>query len=206
MSAATPAPSNAPSDPASPAVQLAVTREAQPAQNDMKNLDSLVVSYLRQRGHKGAERALREALGLPSPPPEGGEDDRESAEPPQKTVSDAELRKHLVPFWQKKDGSGENLLADSDVAMQSLMTGGVTTTSVASLLKVIGPGGADEILSLDPTDKHEGFRDLENWVEGSLDMYRVCIEYLLLLALHVFTIYVARIQTNLVSDILSLLP
>ena len=32
---------------------------------------------------------------------------------------------------------------------------------------------SDEILSLDPTDRHEGFKDLENWVEGSLDMYRV---------------------------------
>ena len=171
MAAATPAPSNAPSNPGSP-VTAQVTQETQPAGHDSKNVDSLVLSYLHQRGHKGAEKALREALGIPSPPLEGGEDDRESVEPPQQTVSDAELRKHLVPFWQK-DGAGKNALADSDVTMQGLMTGGVTTPSVASLLKAIGPGGADEILSLDPTDRHEGFKDLENWVEGSLDMYRV---------------------------------
>ncbi|KAH8120268.1 TFIID and SAGA subunit [Phellopilus nigrolimitatus] len=133
----------------------------------------MVLDYLRQRGHGGAERALREALGLPSPPAdEEGKDDNIGSEPPQTTVSDAELRKHLVPFWQKKDKPSENVLADAKVTMQSLLSGGVTTPSVAQLLETIGPGGADEILSLDPTDKHEGFRDLETWVEGSLDMYR----------------------------------
>lgn len=92
----------------------------------------------------------------------------------QSTVSDAELRKHLVPFFQRKDRPiGENALTDAALTLQSLQASGVTTSAVSSLLGNIAPGGADEILSLDPTDKHEGFRDLEAWVDGSLDMYRV---------------------------------
>ncbi|KAI5123609.1 hypothetical protein M0805_003425 [Coniferiporia weirii] len=170
MSAATPAPSNPPSD--SPSPSNAQAQDAGP-QNGSTNVDQMVLNYLKQRGHSGAERALRDALGLPSPPADDDvKDDSLSSDPPQKTVSDAELRKHLVPFWQKKDKPGENAFADAKVTMQSLLTGGVTTQSVADLIETIGPGGADEILSLDPTDKHEGFRDLETWVEGSLDMYR----------------------------------
>ncbi|KAL5534287.1 hypothetical protein ACEPAG_749 [Sanghuangporus baumii] len=166
MSAATPAPSNPPSEESSqhdPATQEPAT------QNGSANTDQLVIEYLRRHGHKDAERALRDALGLPSPPTE---DEATTSEPPKPTVSDAELRKHLVPFWQKKDKPGENVLADGKVAMQSLMNGGVTTPSVSQLLESINPGGADEILTLDPTDRHEGFRDLEVWVEGSLDMYQ----------------------------------
>nr|GAT44129.1 TFIID and SAGA subunit [Mycena chlorophos] len=45
-------------------------------------------------------------------------------------------------------------------------------TNIQSLLANIGPVGAEDILSLDPTDKQEGFRELEAWVDGSLDMYR----------------------------------
>ncbi|KAJ3552076.1 hypothetical protein NM688_g4350 [Phlebia brevispora] len=44
--------------------------------------------------------------------------------------------------------------------------------NIQSLIASIGPVGAEEILSLDPTDKQEGFRELEAWVDGSLDMYR----------------------------------
>lgn len=123
----------------------------------------MILEYLRKRGHKNAEQALREALE------DGGAEASETVV----TVSDEELRKHLVPFWEKKEGSGDNALSDGDITMQSLLTGGVTAPSVTKLLESIGPGGADEILSLDPTDRHEGFRDLEAWVDGSLDMYRV---------------------------------
>ena len=169
---ATPAQSNTPDASSPPAHEpQEVASTSQPQDDPAANVDQLVLDYLRQRGHGGAERALRDALGLPSPPAEV--DDSSTPETQPITVSDAELRKHLVPFWKKRDKSGENALADAKVSMQGLVTGGVTTSSVAKLIENINPGGADEILSLDPTDKHEGFRDLEAWVEGSLDMYRV---------------------------------
>lgn len=162
MSAATPAPSNPPSQPSSPInednmQQFDVEQEKPP------EVERMILEYLRKRGHKNAEQALREALE------DGGAEASETVV----TVSDEELRKHLVPFWEKKEGSGDNALSDGDITMQSLLTGGVTAPSVTKLLESIGPGGADEILSLDPTDRHEGFRDLEAWVDGSLDMYRV---------------------------------
>jgi len=128
----------------------------------------MILEYLHKRGHKNAEQALRDALNLPA-----NEHPEAEASEPVQTVSDEELRKHLVPFWEKKEGSGDNALSDGDITMQSLLTGGVTAPNVTKLLESIGPGGADEILSLDPTDRHEGFRDLEAWVDGSLDMYRV---------------------------------
>lgn len=172
MSAATPAPSNPASDHSSPAPP-----PQQDAADGSLSTDQMVLEYLRKRGHSSIERSLREALNLPSPvsTDENKDDDTSEGATAKPTVSDAELRKHLVPFWEKKGRASENALADASFTMQSLLTGGVTTPSVASLLSNIGPGGADEILSLDPTDRHEGFRDLEAWVDGSLDMYRVCI-------------------------------
>lgn len=201
MSAATPAPSNNSSD--SPSPVNPTSQETSP--QNVTSTDQMILTYLRDRGHRGAERALRHALNLPFD--EGESSKGEKVEPPQTTVSDVELRKHLVPFWQKKDRpTGENALADANLTMQSLLTSGVTTPSVASLLASIGPGGADEILSLDPTDKHEGFRDLEAWVDGSLDMYRVCPAFLTAVFRHLTQPITARIQAYFVSHLLSLLP
>ena len=136
-------------------------------------VEQMILEYLRRRGHKNAEQALRDALNLPPLEQQTEDGEGEPSEPVRTTVSEEELRKHLVPFWEKKEGSGDNALSDGDLTMQSFLTGGVTAPSVTKLLESIGPGGADEILSLDPTDRHEGFRDLEAWVDGSLDMYRV---------------------------------
>jgi transcription initiation factor TFIID subunit 5 len=173
MSAATPAPSNPPSEPSPP--PNANTAATETTTNDAASTEQLIIEYLRSRGHRNAERALREALNLPA---SGGEDSKESdseaSQEIQTTVSDAELRKHLVPFFQRKDRpAGENALTDASLTLQSLQSSAVTSPTVSALLGNIAPGGADEIISLDPTDKHEGFRDLEAWVDGSLDMYRV---------------------------------
>jgi hypothetical protein len=47
-------------------------------------------------------------------------------------------------------------------------------TSEPTLQGLVAALGADEILAADPGDKQRGFRELESWVDGSLDMYRVC--------------------------------
>ena len=181
MSAATPAPSNPPSETTPPPNQAASTDTPN---NDTSTTDQLVIEYLRSRGHKNAERALRDALNLP-PTDNSSTNDTTSdsdKQPIQTTVSDVELRKHLVPFFQRKDRpAGENALTDATLTLQSLQSTVATTSTVSDLLGNIAPGGADEIISLDPTDKHEGFRDLEAWVDGSLDMYRVSILRLLVL-------------------------
>ena len=78
-----------------------------------------------------------------------------------------------------------------------------SSSNIQNLIASIGPGGAEEILSLDPTDKQEGFRELESWVDGSLDMYRVRVLSSSLLKL--FTLSAARISTNPLPNILPFL-
>jgi len=203
MSAATPAPSNPPSPPSSP-LNDGTLLQLEAEQDKPSEVEQMILEYLRKRGHKNAEQALRDALNLP--PNEQAEDiGAEAPEPVQTTVSDEELRKHLVPFWEKKEGSGDNALSDGDIAMQSLLTGGVTASSVTKLLESIGPGGADEILSLDPTDRHEGFRDLEGWVDGSLDMYRVRAKTMCRVDVYVHST-IAGIQTDFIPNLLPFLP
>lgn len=49
--------------------------------------------------------------------------------------------------------------------------------STANLMTILSRAGMtiDEAMAKDPTDKQYGYRDLEAWVEGTLDMYRVSI-------------------------------
>jgi len=76
-----------------------------------------------------------------------------------------------VVYAQKPSRPGENVLNDSANVLQELTTMG-NPTNIQNLIASIGAVGAEEILSLDPTDKQDGFTELEAWVDGSLDMYR----------------------------------
>ncbi|KAH7883518.1 TFIID and SAGA subunit [Phlebopus sp. FC_14] len=152
MSAATPAASS--SGRVSPA-----HAGAQDTTLNANSADRLVLEYLRARGHKSAETALLEAI-------ESGTTDDTG-----KTVSSDDLIKSLAVYAQKPSRPGENVLKDSASVLQELTTMG-NPSSIQNLLASIGTVGAEEILAVDPTDKHEGFRELESWVEGSLDMYK----------------------------------
>ena len=88
------------------------------------------------------------------------------------TISTEELVKRLAVYAQKPSRPGENVLNDSANVLQELTTMG-NPTNIQNLIASIGAVGAEEILSLDPTDKQDGFTELEAWVDGSLDMYRV---------------------------------
>ncbi|KAG6912022.1 hypothetical protein DXG01_000270 [Tephrocybe rancida] len=114
---------------------------------NVSQLDRAVLEYLRSRGHTVAEKALLGELEITTP------DDKGKA---PETIDAEELVKTLAVFAHKPSRPGENILKDSSSVLQEL------TAMV----------GAEEILSLDPTDKQEGFRELEVWVDGSLDMYR----------------------------------
>ncbi|KAF8846313.1 TFIID and SAGA subunit [Paxillus ammoniavirescens] len=152
MSATTPAASS--SGGVSPA-----NVSTQDAMQNANPTDRLVLEYLRARGHKNAEASLLEAI-------ENG-----TAEDVGKTVSSDELVKSLAVYAQKPSRPGENVLKDNASVLQELTTMG-NPPSIQNLLASLGTVGAEEILSVDPTDKHEGFRELESWVEGSLDMYK----------------------------------
>lgn len=157
MSAETPASSQSPfaPSPSNPkdSVQNASTEE------------KAVLEYLRSRGHSAAEKALLSDI-------EAGSPDDSSSKQQQETIAANELVKTLAVFAQKPSRPGENVFKDPSSVLQELQTMG-NPTNIQNLIASIGSVGAEEILSLDPIDKQEGFRELEAWVDGSLDMYRV---------------------------------
>ncbi|KAI0053312.1 TFIID and SAGA subunit [Auriscalpium vulgare] len=149
MSAATPTASTP--DATSPAA----TSTLEPSSSS-NAVDRLVVEYLRARGHTTPEQ-LSDLLS--------GDD---KGKKPETTIPADELLKKIAVH---AGGSqpGQNTLKSASV-MQEIASG--SSSNIQNLISSIGPVGAEEILSLDPTDKQEGFRELESWVEGSLDMYR----------------------------------
>lgn len=131
-----------------------------------KAVDKVVVDYLRTRGHTDASERLQRALDSEDGSGDGGSVADES-------VSIAELVKELA----------ELLKPPAVPRQEEGMKEDVVTTSVQNLLASIGSVGAEDILSTDPLDRQAGYRELESWVDGSLDMYRVCVCVPLLTAL-----------------------
>lgn len=157
MSVATPTGSSQ-----SPAAPSPNTQEAT---SSIPATDRLIVEYLRTRGHSAAAKALLDAIEAASPNESGKQAD---------TIAAEDFVKLLSVFAQKPSRPGENILKDSANVLQELTAMG-NPVNIQNLIASIGTVGAEELLSLDPTDKQEGFRELEAWVDGSLDMYRVCV-------------------------------
>ena len=128
--------------------------------------DRIVIEYLRARGHTQAAKTLLEEFEASTSP----DDHSKSSD----SLGAEDLIKALAVFAQKPSRPGENILKDSSNVLQELTAMG-NPVNIQNLIASIGAVGAEELLSLDPTDKHEGFRELEAWVDGSLDMYRVCL-------------------------------
>lgn len=156
MSDATPAAESSSPEAASPSPQDAL--------QSASATDRMVIEYLRARGHNSAEQALIDAL-------ESSDTDK-GKQPETQTLSTDELVKRLAVYAQKPTRPGENVLKDSGNVLQELNTMG-NPVNIQNLIASIGSVGAEEILSLNPTDKQDGFTELEAWVDGSLDMYRV---------------------------------
>jgi transcription initiation factor TFIID subunit 5 len=137
---------------------------SQESTNAVNIADRIVLEYLRSRGHASAEKAFKEEMEASSPSDKGKQPE---------IIPPEELIKSLAIFAQSKSTRlADNALKDSSSVLQALSSRG-NSPNIQSLLASIGSVGAEEILSLDPTDKQEGFRELEAWVDGSLDMYRV---------------------------------
>ncbi|KAF5375198.1 hypothetical protein D9758_000352 [Tetrapyrgos nigripes] len=143
----------------SPAASSPPPQESDPFQN-VSAPERTVLEYLRARGYKAAEKALLDAIEATS------EEEKTKA-----TIAAEEMVKTLAVFSQSPSRPGENALNDSSNVVQELSAIN-SPASLQNLVASIGTVGAEEILSQDPTDKQEGFRELEAWVEGSLDMYR----------------------------------
>ncbi|KAH9837181.1 TFIID and SAGA subunit [Rhodofomes roseus] len=156
MSAATPAPSTP--DVTSPSGTNVATSET------ANGVNKAILDYLRDKGYKGAEKEFLTALETQ---PEAST----STSSTSSTISAEDLVKALSVYAQKANRPGENAFKDAASVLQELASMGNPAT-IQNLISSIDAVGAEEILSLDPTDKQEGFRELEAWVDGSLDMYR----------------------------------
>ena len=161
MSVATPAASSQSPGTSSPANAASLD-----SASNVTAIDRVIVEYLRARGHTAAEQALLDAIDDTSSDGKGKQPEAAT------TITAEELVKKLAIYAQRPSRPGENVLKDPTNVLQELTAMG-NPANIQSLIASIGSVGAEEILSLDPTDKHEGFRELEAWVDGSLDMYRV---------------------------------
>jgi transcription initiation factor TFIID subunit 5 len=161
MSTATPAASTP--EAASPAA----ANPPDAAASNLNETDKLVLNYLRSRGHAAAEKLLKESIESPSPT------DKTPGPSAANTISPEELAKRIAVYVQKPSQPDQNALSNSGTVVQEIAAM-PSPQDIQKLISSIGPVGAEEILSLDPTDKQEGFRELEAWVDGSLDMYKVC--------------------------------
>jgi transcription initiation factor TFIID subunit 5 len=150
------------STPTAPSPEGSTSQAAPETNQSFSFADRTILEYLRTRGHAQAAQALQDSIGDP--------DKGKSSE---SSISGEDLVKILAVFAQKPDRSGVNALRDSAAVLEELSKLG-NTPSIQNLLQSIGPVGAEDLLSSDPLDKQEGFRELEAWVDGSLDMYRVC--------------------------------
>ncbi|KAF9040543.1 TFIID and SAGA subunit [Panaeolus papilionaceus] len=137
--------------------------QTQDATQNIAPSDRIILEYLRSRGHAAAEKAFLEELETSSP------DD--SSTKASETLATEDLVKIVSVFAQKPSRPGENILKDSTNVLQELTAMG-NPVNIQNLIASISSVGAEELLTLDPTDKQEGFQELEAWVDGSLDMYR----------------------------------
>lgn len=140
------------------------------AESTISPTDRTILEYLRSKGYKGAEKEFLAAVEKPASDDKGKNPEATAAT--STTVSSEELVKSEAVQSQRPSRPGENALREPATALQELASLG-NSTNVQNLISSIDAVGAEEILSLDPTDKQEGFRELEAWVDGSLDMYRV---------------------------------
>lgn len=117
--------------------------------------DRIVLEYLRKRGHANAEKAFLESVEAATSSDKGKAKETE-------TVSAEDLVKLLIsPPTQKSSENG------------SRPSTSLSATGLKALLDNIGAPDTDELLNFEPSDRQQGYQELEAWVDGSLDMYRV---------------------------------
>ncbi|CCM05203.1 uncharacterized protein FIBRA_07412 [Fibroporia radiculosa] len=126
--------------------------------------DRAIIEYLRSKGYKGAEKEFIAAV-------EGGSSEDKGKKPDISAAASAIAQDEFVQAeasQSQRARTGSNAPQEHPAVLQGLGN----TSNIQTLLASIDDVDAEEILSLDPADKQEGFRELEAWVDGSLDMYR----------------------------------
>ncbi|PCH33720.1 TFIID and SAGA subunit [Wolfiporia cocos MD-104 SS10] len=133
-------------------------------------MDRKVLDYLQTRGYQAAARSFLADLKSSSSEDKSKQPEGTAAGP--STITAEDLVKAEAVQAQKAARTGENTLKESTNVLQELATMG-NPTNIQNLIASIDAVGAEDLLTRgDPTDQHEGYRELDMWVDGSLDMYR----------------------------------
>ncbi|PVG02303.1 WD40 repeat-like protein [Serendipita vermifera] len=129
-----------------------------------RDLDQLAAAVLKERGYADIAATIQARSG--------GLVSGVQAQPP---ITSAEfVNKHLP----RTKSTGENPFDKPGVVVRLANglthdpTGRNRSTPPTSSLTAMKDGGATQLLQGDPLNRQEAFRDLQAWVEGSLDMYK----------------------------------
>lgn len=147
---------------------------------DKATLDQSARNLLNSRGYP----ANKERSGTPSSIDKEAKDSKSEEGTRRATRSSARLQanqiqkdevvKSVAPYVAKSTTEPANALQETQVTAQALQAIPSTKEKLATLLTSVGAGnGSTDILALDPSDRLGGYSDLEAWVDGSLDMYKV---------------------------------
>ncbi|EOR04182.1 Transcription initiation factor TFIID subunit 5 [Wallemia ichthyophaga EXF-994] len=120
-----------------------------------ENHHDIVLEYLRRKGFSGAEEALKSDLtskGINA----GTNNHTQTLEELARQSADS-IKNHNQDDNIPPGPSKDSVLLDLVKLASNDHLGKVTT---------------DRLLLTDPTERERGFRDLDRWVEGSLDVYR----------------------------------
>lgn len=83
--------------------------------------------------------------------------------------------KSVAPYATAKTATDQaNVLQEPSVAADALKEIPQSQERLAQLLHAASGQGSADILALDPSDRLLGYSEFESWVDGSLDMYKVC--------------------------------
>jgi transcription initiation factor TFIID subunit 5 len=138
-----------------------------------KGLDQGTRILLNTRGYKdGAQTSDKDQ-----------KDNRTDDGPRRATRSSARLQasqtqkedvvKSVAPYFAKSQTDRTNVLQEPSTVADALKEIPQPQERLAQLLNAASHHGSKDILALDPTDRLTGYSELEAWVDGSLDMYKV---------------------------------
>lgn len=146
-----------------------------------KGLDQGSRSLLTARGYKDKDGIQ----GSDKDPKDNKNDDgprrstRSSARLQASQTQKEDVVKSIAPFAAKTSADRSNVLQDPSTAADALKEIPQPQERQAQLLNAASHQGSTDILALDPSERLTGYSELESWVDGSLDMYKVGFIYTL---------------------------
>ena len=138
-----------------------------------KGLDNGARSLLNNRGYRDTSQSVdkdpRDAKNDDVPRRSTRSSTRLQATQAQKE----DIVKAISPYAARSSSDRTNILQEPSAAEEALKEIPQPQERLAQLLNAASKQGSADILALDPSDRITAYTELESWVEGSLDMYKV---------------------------------